>query len=203
MFRQTSAFLMALALLCMPAFAVDTISSATVDIDTLPETTAHDDASTLVIYFSTDDTIRAVALTAADALGADIFEIVPEQPYTEADLAYYTDCRADREQQDTSARPGIAVWPESLEQYDVILLGYPIWHGQAPKIMCTLVEGLNLSGKTVVPFCTSASSSAGSSAENLRKLTDGSANWLDVWRVANRSTTEDVRAWTMSLDLGA
>ena len=187
----------------MPAFAVDTISSATVDIDTLPETTAHDDASTLVIYFSTDDTIRAVALTAADALGADIFEIVPEQPYTEADLAYYTDCRADREQQDTSARPGIAVWPESLEQYDVILLGYPIWHGQAPKIMCTLVEGLNLSGKTVVPFCTSASSSAGSSAENLRKLTDGSANWLDVWRVANRSTTEDVRAWTMSLDLGA
>ena len=93
--------------------------------------------------------------------------------------------------------------PESLEQYDVILLGYPIWHGQAPKIMYTLVEGLNLSGKTVVPFCTSASSSAGSSAENLRKLTDGSANWLDVWRVANRSTTEDVRAWTMSLDLGA
>lgn len=144
-----------------------------------------------------------MALTAADALGADIFEIVPEQPYTEADLAYYTDCRADREQQDASARPGIAFWPEGLEQYDVILLGYPIWHGQAPKIMYTLVEGLNLSGKTIVPFCTSASSPAGSSAENLCKLTDGSANWLDVWRVGNHSTAEDVRAWALSLNMGA
>ncbi len=200
--KQTIATLLALTLLCAPAFAVDAVSSATVDIDTLPEMAAHNDASALVIYFSTDDTVRAVALTAADALGADVFEIIPEKPYTEADLAYYTDCRADREQQDASARPGIAVWPESLEKFDIILLGYPIWHGLAPKIMYTLVENLDLSGKTVVPFCSSASSSAGSSAENLRKLTDGSANWLDVWRVTNHSTAEDVRAWVMSLDLG-
>ena len=199
MFRQTIAFLLALTFLCAPAFAADAVSSATVDIDTLPEMEAYEGASTLVIYFSTDDTVKAVALTAADALGADVFEIIPEQPYTDADIAYYTDCRADREQADDSARPGIAAWPDGMEQYDTVLLGYPIWHGQAPRIMYTLAEGLNLSGKTVVPFCTSASSPVGSSAENLRKLTDGSANWLNAWRVDNHSTAEDVRAWALNL----
>lgn len=200
MFRQTIVFVLALMFLCAPAFAADAVSSATVDIDTLPEMEAHEGASTLAIYFSTDDTVKAVALTAADALNADVFEVVPEAPYTEADLAYYTDCRADREQADDSARPGIAAWPDGLEQYDTVLLGYPIWHGQAPRIMYTLVEGLNLSGKTVVPFCTSASSPAGSSAENLRKLTDGSANWLNAWRADNHSTAEDVRAWALNLN---
>lgn len=203
MIRQTIACLLAIVILCAPAFAVDAVSSATVDIDTLPVMEAHEGASTLVIYFSTDDTVKAVALTAADALGADVFEIIPEQPYTEADLAYYTDCRADREQADDSARPGIAAWLDDMKQYDTVLLGYPIWHGQAPRIMDTLIEGIYLSGKTVVPFCTSASSPAGSSAENLRKLTDGSANWLNAWRVDNHSTAEDVRAWALKLNLKA
>ena len=184
----------------MPAMALDAVSSATVGIEAFPELTEREDANTLVIYFSTNDTVKAVALVAADELAADVFEIIPEQPYSEADLAYYTDGRCDREQADDSARPGIAAWPDSLEQYDTVLLGYPIWHGQAPRIIYTLVEGIDLSGKTVVPFCTSASSPAGSSAENLRKLTDGSANWLNVWRVDNHSTAEDVRAWALNLN---
>ena len=78
MIRQTIACLLAIVILCAPAFAVDAVSSATVDIDTLPVMEAHEGASTLVIYFSTDDTVKAVALTAADALGADVFEIIPE-----------------------------------------------------------------------------------------------------------------------------
>ena len=182
-------------------FAEDAVSSATVDITAFPSLSPHENASTLVIWFSTDDTVKAIALTAADELGADVFEIVPEKPYTEADLAYYTNCRADQEQADDSARPGIAVWPESLEQYQTILIGYPIWHGQAPKILYTLFEGINVSGKTIIPFCTSISSSAGSSADNLHKLTDSSTRWAAVKRIDNHSSAEDIRTWALSLNL--
>jgi len=137
-------------------------------------------------------------LTAADAMEADSFEIVPEQPYTEADLAYYTDGRCDREQADDSARPAIVSLPENLEQYDVIFIGYPIWHGQAPKILYTLLENIDLSGKTIVPFCTSMSSGAGSSADNLAKLTNSSATWQKASRIDNNSSTEQIREWAVS-----
>ena len=177
--KKTLTILLALvlAMSCVPAFAEDAVSSAIVNVASFPAVVEHENANVLVVYFSTDDTVKAVALTAAEALKADVFEIVPEQPYTDADLAYYTNCRADKEQNDRSARPAIAVWPESLEQYNVIFIGYPIWHGQAPKILYTLLEGVDVSGKTIVPFCTSASSGAGSSASNLEKVTDG-ASWL-------------------------
>ena len=178
--------------------AVDAVSSATVSITEVPETVARKDTKILVIWFSTNDTVKAVALTAADALEADSFEIVPEQPYSEADLAYYTDGRCDREQADASARPAIVSLPENLEQYDVIFIGYPIWHGQAPKILYTLLENIDISGKTLVPFCTSMSSGAGSSADNLAKLTDSSASWQKVKRIDNHSTAEQVREWALS-----
>ena len=188
----------ALAMSCFPAAAEDAVSSATVDVAVFPAAEEHENASVLVVYFSTDDTVKAAALTAADALEADVFEIVPEQPYTDADLAYYTDCRADKERADSSARPGIAVWPESLEQYDVIFVGYPIWHGQAPKILYTLFEGIDVSGKTIIPFCTSASSGAGSSAGNLEKAANG-GTWLKATRINNHSTAEQIQAWALSV----
>lgn len=187
----------ALAMSCFPAAAEDAVSSATVDVAVFPAAEEHENASVLVVYFSTDDTVKAAALTAADALEADVFEVVPEQPYTDADLAYYTDCRADKEHADSSARPGIAVWPESLDQYDVIFVGYPIWHGQAPKILYTLFEGIDVSGKTIIPFCTSASSGAGSSAGNLEKAANGGI-WLKAARINNHSTAEQIQAWALS-----
>ena len=195
------ALILILCLAVLPAFAADTVSSATINMTQLPDWTANPDASSLVVFFSPDDTVKAVAYAIAEALGADVFEIVPEIPYTEADLAYYTDCRADREQNDSAARPAIAVWPESLDQYDTILIGYPIWHGQSPKILYTLLEGIDVSGKTIVPFCTSASSGAGSSARNLQALTGETASWLDVKRIANHSTADDIRDWALSLNL--
>ena len=196
--KSTLSILLALALVmcCVPAFAEDAVTSATVNIASFPAVAEHESAGVLVVYFSTDDTVKAVALTAAEALEADVFEIVPEQPYTDADLAYYTNCRADKEQNDAGARPGIAVWPGSLEQYDVIFIGYPIWHGQAPKILYTLLEGIDVSGKTIVPFCTSASSGAGSSATNLEKVTAG-ASWLTARRISNRSTADQIRSWAL------
>lgn len=194
----TILLVLVLAMSCIPATAEDAVSSATVDVASFPAVAEHENAKVLVVYFSTNDTVKAVALTAAGALEADVFEIVPEQPYTDADLAYYTNCRADKEQADSSARPGIAIWPESLEQYDVIFVGYPIWHGQAPRILYTLLEGIDVSGKTIVPFCTSASSGAGSSASNLEKVANG-ATWHKVKRIDNHSTTEQIQSWALSV----
>ncbi len=201
--KKLTAFLAALVLCAavLPALAADAVSSATLSITELPEIRENPDAKILVIYFSTDDTVKAAARTIADALDADVFEVVPEIPYSEADLAYYTNCRADREQADSSARPAISAWPESMEQYSTVFIGYPIWHSQAPKILYTLVEGIDLGGKTVIPFCTSASSGAGSSAKNLQAVSAGEAEWLDVTRIDNRSTAEDIRAWALSLGL--
>ena len=183
---------------CQAVLAEDAVSSATVDITSVPAIQESDEATTLVIYFSTNDTVKAVALNAADAISADVFEIVPEQPYTEEDLAYYTDGRCDKEQADDSARPGIAEWPDTLEQYDVIFIGYPIWHGQAPKILYTLLEGIDVSGKTIVPFCTSMSSGAGSSADNLARLTDDTTTWLQATRMENQITADQVQEWAVS-----
>ena len=194
----TIMLILALTMNCFTAFAEDAVSSATVNVASFPTVSEHEDAKILVIFFSTDDTLKAVALTVAEALEADVFEVIPEQPYTAADLAYYTNCRADQEQNDSSARPAIAFWPESLEQYDVIFIGYPIWHGQAPKILYTLLESIDVSGKTIVPFCTSMSSGAGSSASNLAKLTGDTTVWLNVTRINNNSTAEQVRKWALS-----
>ena len=107
---------------------------------------------------------------AAEILGADLYEIVPEDPYTEEDLAYYTDGRADQEQNDPSVRPAISGKVENMSKYDTTVLGYPIWHGQAPRIISTFLESYDFSEKTILPFCTSHSSGIGSSASNLHSL---------------------------------
>ena len=94
----------------------------------------------LVVYFSSTGTTKQLSEYAKDILNADIYEIVPEIPYTEADLAYYTGGRADKEQNDSTARPSISGSVQNMEQYDTVLLGYPIWHGQAQRIISTFLE---------------------------------------------------------------
>lgn len=111
-------------------------------------------AHILIAYFSATNNTESVANHIKTTLGdkADIYEIVPETPYTSADLNYNTDCRANREQNDPNSRPAISGSVDNMEQYDVIFLGYPIWWGQAPKIMYTFLESYDLSGKTIVPL---------------------------------------------------
>lgn len=154
---------------------------------------------TLVVYFSATRTTESLAEYAAEILDADIYEIVAEEPYTEADLAYYTNGRADQEQNDSSARPAISGSVENMEEYDTIVLGYPIWHGQAPRIISTFLESYDFSGKTILPFCTSHSSGIGSSADNLHGLCSDSVNWLDGKRFESRTTKEIMRAWLESV----
>ena len=155
-------------------------------------------AKTLVAYFSATNTTRPLAEYAADILGADLVEIVPEVPYTDADLAYYTNGRADREQNDSSARPTISGSVENMADYDVIFLGYPIWHGQPPRIISTFLESYDFAGKTIVPFCTSHSS--GYSDSSIKSLAPG-ANWITGRRFAGGTSRGTMEEWINGLEL--
>lgn len=159
------------------------------------------DNNVLVVYFSATGTTRKVATSIEDILSADIYEIVPEIPYTEEDLAYYTNGRADKEQDDNSSRPNIADNSISIDEYDTILLGYPIWHGQAPRIINTFLETYDFSNKTIIPFCTSHSSDIGSSATNLQSLTSESSIWLEGRRFDDTTEKEEIQQWLLEFDI--
>ena len=155
----------------------------------------------LVVYFSATNTTKPLAGYIADGLGADIYEIVPATPYTSADLNYgNSSSRTSIEMNDPNARPDISGSVNNIEQYDVIFLGYPIWWGQAPRIIGTFLESYDFSGKTIVPFCTSGSSDIGSSATNLHNLTSG-ANWLDGRRFGGGTSRGTIIEWVNSLGL--
>ena len=149
----------------------------------------------LVAYFSATGNTRPVAEKVAEATGGDLFEIVPAQPYTAADLNYNTDCRANAEQNDPDARPAIAGAVKNMEQYDAVLIGYPIWWGRAPKIIHTFLETYDLSGKTIATFCTSGSSPHEDAT--LRGY-EPNAAWLEGRRFSGTSQVED---WVNGLDL--
>lgn len=169
------------------------------EIEESKETTETDNRI-LVAYFSATGTTRPLAEYVADILSADLYEIVPEEPYTEADLAYYTGGRADQEQDDPDVRPAISGSVEDMAVYDIVFIGYPIWHGQAPRIISTFLESYDFSGKTVVPFCTSHSSGIGSSDTNLHVLADG-ADWLAGSRFASGTSRSTIEEWIGGLDL--
>lgn len=136
---------------------------------------------------------------AAEFLGADLYEIVPEEPYTEADLAYYTNGRVDKEQNDPDVRPAISGGVEDMSRYEAIIIGYPIWHGQAPRIICTFLESYDFAGKTIVPFCTSQSSGIGSSADNLHSLCPDTTVWGEGRRFEAGISEDTIAEWLESV----
>lgn len=149
--------------------------------------------NSVVVYFSCTGNTESIAKTIAEVSNSDIFEIIPTVPYTNDDLNYNNDnSRTSIEQNDSSARPEISVTFENIQDYDTIYLGYPIWWGQAPKIMYTFIESYDFTNKTIIPFCTSASSSIGSSATNLKKSCNGDAIWLDGKRFKGSENTTDI-----------
>lgn len=149
---------------------------------------------TLVAYFSRTGNTKPLAEYAAEYLDATLFEITAKVPYTDEDIAYYTDCRADREQKDESARPEIATAVENMDEYDTVIIAHPIWHGIAPRIISTFLEGYDFSGKTLLTFCTSASSPLGQSAKQLQELTPNSI-WLESKRFAIGTSREEIEKW--------
>ncbi len=155
----------------------------------------------LVAYFSATGTTKGVAGMIAGNMGADMYEIVPQEPYTDADLDWHDDSsRSTMEMNDSSSRPEIDGAVEDMEQYDTVFIGYPIWWGEAPRIVSTFMESYSFEGKTLIPFCTSSSSGLGSSGKNLEELTDG-AQWMEGMRFGGGASEADVQAWIEGLDL--
>ena len=155
----------------------------------------------LVAYFSATNNTEGIAQKLADGLGADLYEITPEVPYTSADLDYgNSKSRSSIEMDDPNARPAISGSVENMDQYDVIFIGYPIWWGEAPRIMSTFIESYDFSGKTLVAFCTSASSGFGSSDSALRSAASG-ATWLKGQRFSAGASADDVTAWANGLGI--
>ncbi len=185
-------------------FVESKADTESVETSTNMENTDNQDAQEhkiLVAYFSATGTTKGVAEHIANGLNADIYEIVPEEAYTDADLDYNdNNSRTTIEMNDPDARPAISGSVENMEQYDIIFVGYPIWWGEAPRIVSTFMESYDFSGKTIVPFCTSGGSGIGSSASNLERLTSG-ATWLDGRRLNGSNSQDTVMEWVNSLDL--
>ena len=158
---------------------------------------------TLVVYFSATGTTQSVAQTIADTVGADLFEVVPSDPYTSDDLNWTNnDSRVSREHNDEGLR---AVALESTDvdgwdDYDTVFIGYPIWWGIAAWPMSSFVAVNDFTGKTVIPFCTSTSSGIGQSGELLAELA-GTGSWLDGYRFSSSTTANDIAALAESLSL--
>ena len=170
------------------------------DSPTVSESTTDAQAKVLSAFFSCTGTTKQMAEYVGQSQKADFYVIIPEVPYTQSDLAYYTGGRADQEQNDPTARPAINGMVENMADYSVVFIGYPIWHGQAPTIISTFLESYDFSGKTVIPFCTSHSSGIGSSATNLHTLAEN-ANWLDGHRFGADADFNEIREWVDSLGL--
>lgn len=177
-------------------------SGAEEETEPAPETDdGAEGTKVLIAYFSATNTTEGVAEHIANGLNADLYEIVPEEPYTDADLNYNdNNSRTTNEMNDPSARPAISGSVENMEQYDIVFIGYPIWWGEAPRIVSTFVESYDFSGKTIVPFCTSGGSGMGSSATNLARLANR-ATWLSGARLDGGASHDSVVEWINGLGL--
>ena len=156
---------------------------------------------TLVVYFSAQGHTEAVAEQIAENLNADIFEIVPADEYTSDDLDWTDDnSRVTREYEDESLRDVQLVSTEvpNWDDYDTVIIGYPIWWGIAAWPVNTFVEANDFSGKTVIPFCTSSSSGLGQSGELLADAA-GTGNWLEGQRFRSNPSDDDIQEFIDSL----
>ena len=158
---------------------------------------------TLVVYFSATGTTEGVAQAIADTVGADLFKVVPSDPYTSDDLNWTNnDSRVSREHNDEGLR---AVALESTDvdgwdDYDTVFIGYPIWWGIAAWPTDSFVEANDFTGKTVIPFCTSSSSGLGQSGDLLEELA-GTGNWLEGQRFRGSTSEAEIQTWLDSLEL--
>ena len=165
------------------------------ETDEADKTEAGESGKALVVCFSCTGTTKGVAEKIAKITGADLYEIKAAKEYTDDDRNWHDDnSRTTIEQNDKSARPEIGSDPVSLDGYETIYIGFPIWWGEEPRIMDTFVESCDFDGKTVIPFCTSGGSSIGNSGKNLEENA-GSGKWLDGERFDSNTTEDELKTW--------
>ena len=158
---------------------------------------------TLVVYYSATGHTKDVAEMIAQVTGGDLFEIEPTEPYTSEDLDWTKDdSRVTKEHEDESLRDVelVTTEVENWDSYDTVYIGYPIWWGIAAWPVDGFVEANDFTGKTVIPFCTAASSGIGDSGKLLEELA-GTGNWVDGERFRSGSTEDDIRSWIGGLGL--
>ena len=145
----------------------------------------------LIAYFSASGVTAHAAQAMADAVGADLFEIRPQQPYTAADLDWRNkQSRSSREMTDPDARPAMAAPAPDLAGYDTVFVGFPIWWGVEPRVVDTFLESCDFTGKTLIPFATSGGSGM-PYAQNHLQTTYPALHW----RTGARVGIDDAAAW--------
>ena len=158
--------------------------------------------SILVAYYSATGNTKSVAETIAGQLSAATFELAPKQPYSRNDLDYSDDdSRVSREHEDANRHTELeTVTPEGFDAYDTVFVGYPIWWQEAAWPIDDFIKGNDFSGKTVIPFCTSASSPLGDSGELLAQMA-GTGDWQKGIRFSSATSEDDVADWLNGLNL--
>ena len=160
----------------------------------------HHEKETCSVFFASGVTAK-VAETLAEAIGADIFEIEPKVPYTEADLNWMDKkARSTIEMSDPASRPEIAVKRDNMKDYDTIFVGFPIWWYVAPTIINTFLESYDLTGKTIIPFATSGGSGIGKTNERLAPSCKG-AKLMDGKAFKGNIGHQELAAWVEGLGL--
>ena len=155
----------------------------------------------LVAYYSAQGHTKRVAEAAADELGADLFEIVPAEIYSDDDLNWTSDqSRVTREYKDESLRdtPLAQTTPDNWADYDTVLLGYPIWWAIAAWPCNHFATGNDFTGKKIIPFCTSASSGLGQSGELLAEAA-GTGDWQGGQRFSSGASDSEARTWAAGI----
>lgn len=158
------------------------------------------DSDILVLYFSATGNTKVIAEYIASDVNGELVEIIPLHEYTDEDLNYnVSDSRANLEQNNDSARPEIANMI-NIDDYETIFVGYPIWWGDVPKIILTLLDTYNFDGKTVIPFCTSGGSSILESQTTLENY-NKNINWITGKRFSTSTSRNEITSWLEELNI--
>lgn len=156
-------------------------------------------SKTLVAYFSASGVTKRLAKTLASAIGADLYEIVPENPYTNEDLNWQNkNSRSSVEMNDKSYRPAVSGKVDNMENYDMIFVGFPIWWYVAPTIINTFLEQYDLTGKKIIPFATSGGSGMGKTNDGLKNSCKG-ATLIEGKRFSAGASADELKKWADSL----
>ena len=149
----------------------------------------------LVAYFSASGVTAKVAGKLAETIGAKLYEIEPEQPYTNDDLNWQNKMsRSSVEMNDNNSRPAIKTSVDDMDQYETVFVGFPIWWYREPSIIDTFMESYDFSGKTIIPFATSGGSGMGESTNILQSIA-GDAKVVQGKRFSSNVSLDELNNW--------
>lgn len=171
------------------------------EVDADENDLGDEESKALVVFYSATGTTKGVAEMIAKAVNGNTFELTPAEPYTDDDLDWTNEnsrvCK-EHEQEDTRHVELTSTEVENFDSYDVVFIGYPIWWQSAAWVVDDFIKKNDFTGKTVIPFCTSSSSSLGESGTELAEMA-GTGNWLEGERFTSSTTEDEVNDWVNRL----